>query len=356
MLVPSIILHEVSHGVAALGFGDDTAKRAGRITLNPVSHVDPFGTVLLPLLMAALGGPAFGYAKPVPINPSRMRNPRNDAVWVALAGPATNIVLAILAAIALRTWSPTDGSATAVRLLLYLGVMNAFLAAFNLLPIPPLDGSAVVGRLLPRSMQMGWMKVQQYGMAILIAGDLPAPAAPEAGLRPCHRPLVPAAVSEVGHLARRFFGVALAAPAGARRRGLGRGGAPARRGRDLAAAEQRRPPPRHRGGPPLRVGLALVGRRPPCRAELAGVLLHDCGKLDSGLGTLRRVGATVWLNVRGERAGEGDGRIARYARHEEIGAQMLLVAGSDPVTVALVARSADAPEPALTVLAAADHI
>ena len=168
VLVPSIILHEVSHGVAALGFGDDTAKRAGRITLNPVSHIDPFGTVLLPLLMAAFGGPAFGYAKPVPINPSRMRNPRNDAVWVSLAGPATNIVLAILAAVALRTWAPTDGSATAVQLLLYLGVMNAFLAAFNLLPIPPLDGSAVVGRLLPRSMQMGWMKVQQYGMAILI--------------------------------------------------------------------------------------------------------------------------------------------------------------------------------------------
>jgi Zn-dependent protease len=167
-MVPSIILHEVSHGVAALAFGDDTAKRAGRITLNPVSHVDPFGTLILPFLMAALGGPVFGYAKPVPINPSRMRNPRNDAVWVSLAGPATNIVLAILAAFVLRTWAPTDRTATAASLLWYLGVMNAFLAAFNLLPIPPLDGSAVVGRLLPRSMQMGWMKVQQYGMAILI--------------------------------------------------------------------------------------------------------------------------------------------------------------------------------------------
>ena len=101
--------------------------------------------------MAALGGAAFGYAKPVPINPSRMRNPRNDAVWVSLAGPATNIVLAILAAVvaadvgADRRHRPTRRSACSF----YLGVMNAFLAAFNLLPIPPLDGSAVVGRLLP---------------------------------------------------------------------------------------------------------------------------------------------------------------------------------------------------------------
>lgn len=167
VVIPSIILHEVAHGVAALRFGDDTAKRAGRITLNPVSHVDPFGTIILPFLMAALGGAVFGYAKPVPINPSRMRNPRNDAVWVSLAGPATNIVLAVGAAIALRVWAPTSATVP-VRLLLNLGAMNALLAAFNLLPIPPLDGSAVVGRFLPRSMQMGWMKVQQYGFAILL--------------------------------------------------------------------------------------------------------------------------------------------------------------------------------------------
>ena len=167
--VPSIILHEVAHGVAALWFGDDTAKRAGRITLNPISHIDPFGTILLPALMAALGGGVLGFAKPVPINPSRMRHPRSDALWVALAGPATNVMLAVLAAVALRTWSPADGGTTAVKLLVYLGIANALLAVFNLLPIPPLDGSAIVSRFLPRSLQPGWAKVQQYGFAILLA-------------------------------------------------------------------------------------------------------------------------------------------------------------------------------------------
>lgn len=168
MTIPSIILHEVAHGVAALRFGDDTAKRAGRITLNPASHVDPFGTLILPFLMAALGGGVLGYAKPVPIDPSRMRDPRNNAVVVALAGPATNIVLALVAAVALRMWGSGITNQTALDLLFYLGTGNALLAVFNLLPIPPLDGSAVVTRFLPRSLQQGWSKVQQYGFAILI--------------------------------------------------------------------------------------------------------------------------------------------------------------------------------------------
>ncbi len=158
----------MAHGVAALWFGDDTARRAGRVTLNPVSHVDPFGTLILPFLMAALGGGVLGFAKPVPIDPSRMRNPRNHAVLVALAGPATNIALAVLAAVALRTWGPGRGDTLAVEMLFYLGLVNALLAVFNLLPIPPLDGSAVVTRFLPRSLMPGWMKVQQYGFVILI--------------------------------------------------------------------------------------------------------------------------------------------------------------------------------------------
>ena len=167
--IPSIILHEVAHGVAALRFGDDTAKRAGRITLNPARHVDPFGTLILPFLMAALGGGVLGYAKPVPVNPSRMRDPRNDAVWVSLAGPATNIVLAVLAALALRTWGPGMTNRTLLELLFYLGTGNVLLAVFNLLPIPPLDGSAVVTRFLPRSLQPAWAKVHQYGFVIVIA-------------------------------------------------------------------------------------------------------------------------------------------------------------------------------------------
>src|SRR5262245_47140204 len=139
VIVPSIILHEVSHGVVALWFGDDTAKRAGRITLNPVAHVDPFGTLLLPLILAAFGGAILGYAKPVPIDPRRMRHPRNDAVLVALAGPAVNIVLAVMAALVLRRWGPDIDSSLLRDILIRLGVLNAILAAFNLIPVPPLD-------------------------------------------------------------------------------------------------------------------------------------------------------------------------------------------------------------------------
>ncbi|MGI8686294.1 MAG: site-2 protease family protein, partial [Acidimicrobiales bacterium] len=94
VLFGSVILHEVSHGVVALRFGDDTAKRAGRLTLNPISHVDPFGTIILPVILVLVGSSPFGWAKPVPVNPSRMRSPRNHSLLVSLAGPATNIVLA----------------------------------------------------------------------------------------------------------------------------------------------------------------------------------------------------------------------------------------------------------------------
>jgi Zn-dependent protease len=181
--VPSIILHEISHGVAALAFGDDTARRAGRITLNPVRHIDPMGTLVLPALLALSGLGAFGYAKPVPVNPARMRHPRNDYVVVSLAGPATNLALAALSIVLLRAARPAGTAAgvnfvvstfgvgaldTTDRLLYLLGFVNVTLAVFNALPIPPLDGSAVVGRLLPRSALPTWDNVQRYGMAILL--------------------------------------------------------------------------------------------------------------------------------------------------------------------------------------------
>src|SRR5438270_8616755 len=98
----AIILHEIAHGVVALWFGDDTAKRAGRLTLNPIPHIDPFGTVLLPALMVLSTHAAFGYAKPVPVNPGRLRKPREQSLYVSLAGPATNITIALLAAAAYR--------------------------------------------------------------------------------------------------------------------------------------------------------------------------------------------------------------------------------------------------------------
>lgn len=184
VVVPSIILHEVAHGVAALAFGDDTARRAGRLTLNPIRHIDPVGTLVLPGILALSGLGAFGYAKPVPINPARMRHPRNDAVIVSLAGPATNLALAGLSIFLLRDVRPA-GTAASVnfivshfglgppisitdRVLYLLGFLNVILAVFNALPIPPLDGSAVVGRLLPRSALPTWYTIQRYAMPILI--------------------------------------------------------------------------------------------------------------------------------------------------------------------------------------------
>jgi len=169
VLVPSVILHEVAHGVAALRFGDDTAKRAGRLTLNPIAHIDPFGTVLLPALLAFTTGTAFGYAKPVPVNPSRMRRPRDHGLLTSLAGPAANIVLAVIAALVLRQFIASgEAESTAAEVVFRFGAINVILAAFNLIPIPPLDGSAVVERVLPRRFLPRWNQVRQYSMAILL--------------------------------------------------------------------------------------------------------------------------------------------------------------------------------------------
>ncbi len=140
VLIPAVVLHEVSHGVVALAFGDDTARQAGRVTLNPVPHIDPFGTVLLPLLLAVVGAPLFGWARPVPVNPARMRRPRDHGLITSLAGPATNIVLAVAAGLALRGVSPRADQAAWLDALFFFGAINVVLAAFNLIPLPPLDG------------------------------------------------------------------------------------------------------------------------------------------------------------------------------------------------------------------------
>jgi Zn-dependent protease len=155
----------------ALMFGDDTAKRAGRLTLNPVSHVDPIGTVILPAILVLSGHPAFGYAKPVPVNVRRLRNARNASLVVSLAGPAVNIVLAGLAALALRRWSisPFGPPPLGWRVVLALGEANVILAVFNLIPIPPLDGSAVVERLLPARWWPGYLRIRQYSLLIVLA-------------------------------------------------------------------------------------------------------------------------------------------------------------------------------------------
>ena len=174
VLVPSVILHEVAHGLVALHFGDDTARQAGRLTLNPVSHIDPFGTVILPALLVFTTGTAFGYARPVPVTTSRLRRPRDHGLLVSLAGPATNIVLAVVAALVLRALLP-DGDPLVLDLIFRFGIINAVLAAFNLLPVPPLDGSAVVERVLPRRMLPGWRRMARYAMPVVLLLVLLAP-------------------------------------------------------------------------------------------------------------------------------------------------------------------------------------
>jgi Zn-dependent protease len=168
VLIPSVILHEVSHGWVALMFGDDTAKRAGRLTLNPIPHIDPFGTIILPFILIITTHSAFGYAKPVPVNPRNLRDPRNQSVLVSLAGPAVNIILAIGAALVLRQIGLVNGDLVH-RVVFTAGWANAILAAFNLIPIPPLDGSAVIERFLPRSWWPKYLQVRQYSFPILFA-------------------------------------------------------------------------------------------------------------------------------------------------------------------------------------------
>jgi len=149
ILFGSIILHEISHGWVALALGDDTAKRAGRLTLNPIPHIDPIGSILVPgLLLITNAGFIFGWARPVPVNVARLRHPRNDAVLTGLAGPAMNLVLVAIAYVLLRHLIQ-PASFWPAFLLFYLGLLNLMLAMFNLLPIPPLDGSSVVERLVP---------------------------------------------------------------------------------------------------------------------------------------------------------------------------------------------------------------
>jgi Zn-dependent protease len=177
-LIVAVILHEISHGVVALWFGDDTAKKAGRLTLNPIPHIDPFGSIILPALGAISGLPVIGWAKPVPVNPARMRHPRRDIVFVSLAGPTTNFVLMALAAVAARAeYHSNNGllggaiDANTSNLLLeitfFFAVVNLLLGIFNLLPIPPLDGSALVERLLPREWLPTWYRFRPYGLLVL---------------------------------------------------------------------------------------------------------------------------------------------------------------------------------------------
>ena len=176
-LVAAIILHEISHGVVALLFGDDTARRAGRLTLNPVPHIDPFGSIIIPAMGALAGVPVVGWAKPVPVDPRRMRNGRRDMLFVSLAGPATNLVLMLASAFVARSlYHPSfdqviflDQLPLAVQIALSFAVVNLFLGIFNLVPIPPLDGAALLERVLPREWLPAWHRFRPYGMLVIFA-------------------------------------------------------------------------------------------------------------------------------------------------------------------------------------------
>ena len=172
-LVFAIVLHEISHGWVANAFGDPTARRLGRLSLNPVRHVDPFGTVILPLLLAVTGAPVFGWAKPVPVVRRRLRNPRIQMMLVALAGPGMNLALALLSALLLALLGPVVPGDGLGKILLYLNLfnfaaINVFLALFNLLPIPPFDGSHVLQGLLPPRMAVRYARLGRFGFLLLI--------------------------------------------------------------------------------------------------------------------------------------------------------------------------------------------
>jgi len=180
MAVPllfAIVMHETAHGWVALRFGDTTARDMGRLTLNPLPHIDPIGTIVVPLLLQFSGsGFLFGWAKPVPINPLNLRNPKENLMWVSLAGPGVNMALAFACGMIIRVVKLMPGGLATgfglidvlVSMIYYGMIINLVLACFNLIPIPPLDGSKVLLRFLPPRYEYFWLQLEGMGMFLLI--------------------------------------------------------------------------------------------------------------------------------------------------------------------------------------------
>lgn len=170
LVIPAIVLHEFAHGWAAWRLGDPTARTAGRLSLNPLRHIDPFGTVLLPLLLAFMGLPVIGYAKPVPIDPRYFRDYRIGMLVTGLAGPATNLAIATVAGIVVRATVWMSGVAAIVPLLAYqFALVNLVLLFFNLIPVPPLDGSRVLPVFLSDRAMASYHQWERYGILIVFA-------------------------------------------------------------------------------------------------------------------------------------------------------------------------------------------
>ena len=168
----AVTVHEVAHGLVAKQLGDNTAKAAGRLTLNPIKHIDPVGTILVPGILLLMGGFIFGWAKPVPVDFGRLRNPKRDMALVALAGPMANLLMAIGWALVIKA-SIWLGIASISMPLVYMGVagimINLVLMVLNLLPLPPLDGGRIMVGLLPHAMAYKFSKIEPYGFMILVA-------------------------------------------------------------------------------------------------------------------------------------------------------------------------------------------
>ncbi len=175
--IPAIVVHEVAHGFAAYKLGDPTAKAAGRLSLNPLKHIDPFGTVILPLLLMILHWPIFGYAKPVPYNPTYFKDPRRGDAITGLAGPLANLCMAAIAAIIMHLLASTLSiNVLFSGFLFYVYAMflplfiliNLYLMFFNLLPIPPLDGSSIIALFIPEKYLPKWYSIQHYAFPIFM--------------------------------------------------------------------------------------------------------------------------------------------------------------------------------------------
>jgi len=167
VLIFAITIHEFAHGLVAYKLGDPTAKYMGRLTLNPIAHIDPFGTIILPLLLTLAHIPPIGWAKPVPVDFMSLKNPKRDMLWVGLAGPFANFLIAIALSVVIKLFPML--AHTIIGQIIFFGIIiNMILALFNLIPIPPLDGSRIVSALLPYQYVAPYNKIQPYGFLVIV--------------------------------------------------------------------------------------------------------------------------------------------------------------------------------------------